>query len=118
MGTIGVPVEIGDRDRQRWIEISALVDTGASITSPPASALRELDVQVLFQQEFRFGQREVQRMNVGQTWIRVEGREVVTPVLSNDEGTQPLLGAMALEGVFMGVEPHARRLIPVEGLMT
>ncbi|MCH8309604.1 MAG: hypothetical protein IIB17_03805 [Chloroflexi bacterium] len=56
-------------------------------------------------------------MNVGQTWIRVEGREVVTLVLFNDEGTQPLLGVMALEGVFMGVDPHARRLIPVEGLM-
>ena len=94
-----------------------MVGAGASITSLPATLLRELDVQVLFQQKFRFGQGEVRRMNVGQTWIRVEGREVVTLVLFNDEGTQPLLGVMALEGVFMGVDPHARRLIPVEGLM-
>ncbi len=33
------------------------------------------------------------------------------------EGTQPLLGALALEGVFMGVDPVAQRLVPVEGLM-
>ena len=117
MGTFSVPVEFGVRDRQRWVEISPLVGTGASITSLPATLLRELDVQVLFQQKFRFGQGEVRRMNVGQTWIRVEGREVVTLVLINDEGTQPLLGAMALEGVFMGVDPHARKPIPVEGLM-
>lgn len=85
--------------------------------SLPASILRELDVHVLFQQEFRFAQGDVRRMDVGQTWIRVEEREVVTLVLFNDEGTQPLLGVMALEGVFMGVDPHARRPIPVEGLM-
>ena len=56
-------------------------------------------------------------MDVGQTWIRVERREVMTLVLFSDEGTPPLLGAMALEGVFMGVDPHAMKLIPVEGLM-
>jgi len=38
-------------------------------------------------------------------------------LLFNDEGTQPLLGALALEGVFLGVDPDAKRLIPVEGLM-
>ena len=56
-------------------------------------------------------------MEVGQTWIRVEDKEVVTLVLFNDEGTQPLLGALALEGVFLGVDSHAKRLIPVEGLL-
>ena len=56
-------------------------------------------------------------MEVGQAWVRVEDKEVVTLLLFNDEGTQPLLGALALEGVFLGVDPHAKRLIPVEGLM-
>ena len=93
-----------------------MVGAGASITSLPATLLRELDVQVLFQQKFRFGQGEVRRMNVGQPRIRVEGREVVTLVLTNDEGTQPLLGVMALDGVFMGVDPAARSLIPVAGV--
>ncbi len=109
-------VEIGDRDRQNWTEVSAMVDTGASISSLPASILRELEVPVLFRQEFRFAQGEVRRMDVGQTWIRVEQREVVTLVLFNEERT-PLLGAMALEGLFMRVDPRARKLIPVEGLM-
>ena len=56
-------------------------------------------------------------MDVGQTWLRVEGREVVTLVLFNAEDTVPLLGALALEGVFMGVNPVAKRLEPVEGFM-
>ena len=56
-------------------------------------------------------------MNVGQTWVRVEGKEIVTLVLFNDEGTTPLLGDLALEAVFMVVDPVGQRLAPVEGLI-
>ena len=47
----------------------------------------------------------------------MESRELITLVLFNDEGTLPLLGALALEGVFMAVDPVAKRLVPVGGLM-
>lgn len=117
MGTFNVPISIGDRNGVRWTTLDALVDTGASITSVPASVLRELGVEPLTTQSFRFAQGEVRQMDVGQTWLRVEGREIVTLVLFNEEGSPPLLGALALEGVFMGVDPIAKRLIPVEGLM-
>ena len=97
--------------------MEALVDTGASITSIPASVLHELGVTPLMEHDFRFGQGEVRKMDVGQTWVRIEGQEVITLVLFNDEGSMPLIGAMALESVFMGVDPVAQRLVPVEGLM-
>ena len=117
MGTFNVQIHIGDQKRVRWITLDALVDTGTSITSVPAQVLRELSVVPLTRQRFRFGQGEVRHIDVGQTWVRVEGREVMTLVLFNEEGTLPLLGALALEGVFMGVDPVAKRLVPVEGLM-
>ena len=56
-------------------------------------------------------------MDVGQTWVRVQGEEVITLVLFNDEGTMPLLGALTLETVFMGVDPARQRLVSVHGLM-
>ncbi len=117
MGTFSLQIGIGDRRRERWIALDALVDTGASITSIPAPVLQELGVEPIMKQRFRFGQGETRQMDVGQTWIRVEGREVITLVLFNEEGRLPLLGAMALEGVFMGVDPVGKRLVPVEGLM-
>ena len=110
-------IAIGDPQRDRWTPIDALVDTGASISSAPASILHALGVTPIVKQNFRFGQGEVRSMDVGQTWIRVEDREVITLVLFNEEGTQPLLGALALEGIFMGVDPVGKRLLPVEGLM-
>ena len=117
MGTFTVEIGIGDSERERWTQVEALVDTGASITAAPASLLRELGVAPSTRQAFRFAQGEVREMDVGQTWVRVEEKEVVTLVLFNDEGTPPLLGALTLEAAFKGVDPVAQKLVPVEGLM-
>ncbi len=115
MGTYTVQIAIGDQDKRRWTTLDALVDTDASIISVPASVLRELGVEPITQERFRFGQGETRVMDVGQTWVRVEGRERITLVLFNEEGAPPLLGALALEGVFMGVGPVGQKLVPVEG---
>lgn len=117
MGVFKVQMGIGNQERDRWVSVDALVDMGASITSMPASVLRGLGVMPLMKQDFLFAQGEVRRMDVGQTWVRIEEREIITLVLFNDEGTPPLLGALALEGAFMGVNPVEQRLVPVEGLL-
>ena len=117
MGTFSVPISIGDPQGEHWIEMDALVDTGVSATSVPASILRELEVEPVSSQQFRFAQGESRRINMGETRIRIYGREVGTLFLFNDEGTPALLGALALEALFLGVDPVAQRLIPVEGFM-
>ncbi len=117
MGTFTVPISIGDPQGENWIELDALVDTGASVTPVPGSILRELGVMPVASQQFRFAQGEVRQMDMGRTWIDVDGREEMTLFVFNDEGTPPLLGALALEALFLGVDPVAQRLIPVEGLM-
>jgi clan AA aspartic protease len=117
MGTFSIQIAVGNQNRERWTALDALVDTGASISAVPASVLRDLGVEPITQQRFRFGQGETRVMDVGQTWVRVEGMERITLVLFNEENTPPLLGALALEGVFMGVDPVAQRLVPVEGLI-
>ena len=117
MGTFNVPIAIGDPQRERWTALDALVDSGASITSVTGSLLRGYGVVPIMRQAFEFGHGEVRTMDVGQTWLRIDGREIITHVLFNDEGTLPLLGALALEGLFLGIDPVAQRLIPVRGLI-
>ncbi len=117
MGTFSVPISIGDPQGENWIEFDALVNAGASVTSVPGSILRELGVTPVASQRFRFAQGERRRMDMGRTWISVEGREEVTLVVFNDEGTLPLLGALALEALFLGVDPVRQELIPVDGLL-
>jgi hypothetical protein len=43
-------------------------------------------------------------MDIGQAWLRVEGKERITLLLFNEENTPTLLGALALESLFVGVD--------------
>ncbi|MCE2469437.1 MAG: aspartyl protease family protein [Dehalococcoidia bacterium] len=115
MGTFSTEIAIGGLDRERWATVDALVDTGASIVSAPASLLRGLGVEPAWKQGFEFADGETREMDVGHAWVRVGGREITTQVLFNEEGSAALLGALALEGAFLGVNPVRKRLMPVGG---
>ena len=117
MGTFNVEIEIGDINAANWGAISALVDTGASMTAAPASVLRALGVEPMATELFQFAAGERRRMPVGYARMKVEGKEIITQMMFNEEGTTPLLGAIALENAFLGVDPVGKRLVPVEGLM-
>ena len=117
MGTFRVRIDIGDPQGERWTSLDALVDTGASVVSSPASVLRDLNIAPIMRQTFRSAHGEIREMQLGRTWVRFEGREVMTLVVFNDEGSSPLLGALALEEAFLGVDPVGQRLVPVEGLL-
>ena len=116
MGTFSVEISIGDSARERWVTLDALVDTGSTMTSAPASLLRDLGVEPESREFFEFAQGEVRALETGYTWVRVANKEVLTQVMFNDEGTAPLLGAVALENALMGIDPVSQRLIPVRGL--
>ncbi len=117
MGTFSVPISIGDPQGENWIEFDALVDTGASIVSVPASLLIDLGIKPATQHRFRFAQGSVRNMDIGEARIRIDGLETATLVAFNDEGTPVLLGALALEALFLGVDPVEQRLVPVDGLL-
>ena len=63
---------------------------GASITSISGSVLRELGVELVDSQRFRFAQGEVRTMPIGYTWVRFAGKEVLTQVLFNEESSPAL----------------------------
>ena len=117
MGTFRVQINIGDTQGERWTSLDALVDTGASVVSAPTSVLRDLNIAPIVRQTFRSAHGDVREMELGRTWVRFEGREAMTLVVFNDEGSTPLLGALALEEAFLGVDPVGQRLVPVEGLL-
>ena len=117
MGTFHMAIELGDERATNWRTLDALVDTGASTTSVPGSVLRALGVRPVSTERFRFAQGEVRELPAGYTWIRFAGKELMTQVIFNAEGTSPLLGALALEAAYRAVDPVRQRLTPVEGLL-
>ncbi len=117
MGTFSATIEIGDPTGFRFEPVTALVDTGASLTTLPASLLQGLGV--IHHTEFTFilaDGREIQRP-VGRTWIRIAGRSEITLVVFGDEDVELLLGAYSLQGLMLRVDSPNERLIPVPALM-
>ncbi len=117
MGTFRVSIEVGDPLGQRYEAVEALVDTGATYATLPAPLLHGLGVVPHARDTFVLADgRRVER-DIGRTWIRVDGRTELTLVVFGEPGTQPLLGAYALEGLRLAADPVGRRLVPVPGLL-
>ena len=79
--------------------------------------MHELGVTPFRRQGFRFADGNSKRMDVGEVRVRIDGREATTQVVFNDEDTQPLLGALALEELFLLVDPITRKLVPMDDIV-
>ncbi len=117
MGTFRTVIELGDPTGGYWEPLEALVDTGASFTTVPAGLLGRLGIVAHAREEFELADGRVVTLEIGRTWIRAEGRVEQTLVAFAAEDAAPLLGAYALEGLRLAVDPVGRRLIPVRGLL-
>ena len=116
MGVFSVEISLADQERQQWVDLSATVDTAAFMTSAPGALLREIGVIPNFTENFRMADGTRRTMDVGHAWLRLNGREVTTYIVFNDDYTTPLLGALALETLRLAIDPVEQRLIPLESL--
>jgi len=105
---------IGPTGRSEVVDL--LVDTGATLLVIPRSMAERLDIAPLRTQAVVIagGQREV--WPIGEVRLSLDGQEVTTPCFIAPGGPA-LLGAVALESLFLAVDPVAKRLIPVEGFV-
>jgi predicted aspartyl protease len=103
MGTFSVDIQVGDPRGQRFERFEALVDPGASYTTLAASRLHDLGVIPMRRQRFVLANGEIVVKDVGETRVRIDGREGTTVVVFGDEGAGPLLGAVTLEQMGLGV---------------
>ncbi len=117
MGTFSAVIGIGSVDGEKFEDVDALVDTGATTTMIPGSMLRRLGIVPSKRETFEYAGGERVELEMAEARVRVAGRETTTWVIFGEDGTSALLGAYTLEGVFLGVDPYGRRLIPVQGLL-
>ena len=97
-------------------EAELLVDTGATLLAVPRSMAERLGLMPTRSQRVMIagGQHEV--WPVAEVRLALDGVETTTPCFIAPDGP-PLLGAVALESLFLAVDPVAKRLIPVEGFV-
>lgn len=112
MGIFRVPIDIGDPAGQRFETIEALVDMGASYSSLPSSLLERLGVQREDRMDFVLADGSLDQRDIGQTWVRVQGRRVITIVIFANDDAPALLGAYTMDGVRLAPDPVNRQLVP------
>ncbi len=93
--------------------MTAVVDTRAFLSSVPGPVLRQLDVPPRTRDNFRLADGLVKSVDIGYTWLRLNGIAGMTYVAFNNEASNPLFGALALEELWLEADPQEGKLIPL-----
>ena len=95
-------------------EVELLVDTGATLSVVPRSLAERLELKSTRSVVIAGGQRDI--WPIAEARLALNGAEITTPCFIAPDGP-PLLGAVALESLFLAVDPVGKRLIPVDGFI-
>lgn len=107
MGVIRVPITLEGRTRK--VNVTALVDTGASLTVIPRQVAKQLGLAPFKNVTVELADGRSKRMPVAQAMVRIDGRSAPASVLISSGG-EVLLGAEAMELLDITVDPKHRRL--------
>ena len=113
MGTVITTIEVGDPQGRNLQRVDVEVDTGSTYTALPRGILQALGVPVNRSVQSRLADGSLQTVDIGQTTIRLGGREFITTVIFAEEGEPSLLGVISLEDALLAVDPVNNALIPV-----
>ena len=102
-------------DREQSVKIPRLmVDTGAGATWIPRKLLEQIDIKVEKRLAYQMADGQYVHRDVGYALIRVGQRETSDDVVFAEKDDFSLLGARALEGLLLWVDPKNKKLIEIE----
>ena len=113
MGIFSVTIAVANVNGDVFEEIDATVDTACDYTTLPREMLRRVGVPVSGEAISEMADGREVPSDTGWARVRLEGREVYTPVIFAEEGEASLLGVTTLEVARLGVDHTNQRLIPV-----
>ncbi|HEV2352090.1 MAG TPA: aspartyl protease family protein [Terriglobia bacterium] len=113
MGLFDVKVKLGSLTApERTEEVSLLVDTGATLSWIPRAILERLGAPVVSRLPFTLADgRELER-ETSAVLLTIDGRRAAVQVAFGEPGEEAVLGATALEGLGLLVDPVAKKLLP------
>ncbi len=119
MGTFRVEVTVRNlHEPGRSRTLSVLVDTGATYTTLPRDVIEGLGCQPIGKRRVLLANGREEEWPVGAVLLTLEGQEGPTFCLIGPNGGPALLGAVTLEEFALGVDPVAKRLVPVRSYLT
>ena len=88
-----------------------LVDTGAEASWAPSALMEELGIQPVKRLTFRMPDGHTVTRNVGYAIIHAGGTQTVDEVVFAEEGDLVILGARAMEGLNLVIDPRRKQLV-------
>ncbi len=117
MGTFKWPVRISGLDGGRSADIEATVDTGAAYSALPGCLLRELGIEPAQRRRLRLADGRLHGVDTAWAWVTIDGESAATVVVFGGDEAPFLLGAHALEGLGLAVDPLKECLVPNEDML-
>ena len=102
-------LSLPDRNRR----VSAMVDTGATYTTLPLEVVEDLGCRRVGSRQVVLADGREEEWPMTYVWVTLDGRDGPTFCLIGPPGGPALLGAVTLEEFALGVDPIAKRLIPI-----
>ncbi len=94
----------------------ALVDTGATFTTIPASTAKKLRLKILGKRRVSTAAK-TQLLDQSYAYVEINGRNTVTPLLISKTLDKILIGVITLEALGLSVDPTKGRLKEAETLL-
>ncbi len=100
-------------DSTKTREVEAVVDTGATMLVLPQDVVNELGLRRIGERRVRYANNQIQLKPVYRGVIlKLKGRDGIFDVLSEVQGSEPLLGQIVLEALDLIVDPITKTVIP------
>lgn len=112
MGILNLTVQVGNPGGTVFEDLEVTVDTGSSYTTVPRTMLERLGVAVGESAPSYLADGRQVPVDVGETVIRLEGRQFHTPVIFAGVDEPALLGVVTLEQARLAVDPLGQKLVP------
>lgn len=112
MGTFHYQINLGSKEGGRMERLEALVDTGSTYTVVPTPVLEGLGIAPEWTSVFELADGRQEEYNLAEIRLRLDDQERTTICIFGRPGTEPLLGAYALEGFGLAADPVNARLVP------
>ena len=118
MGEVRVAIVVENpRTGARSEELTALADTGATLTVVPATALHQVGIDPVGTVAVVLADGRRVSRRVGNAVIAIDGESVPCRVLFGEADDAVLLGLTVLEQLGLAVDPVQRRLVPTDFLL-
>jgi clan AA aspartic protease len=112
MGMFEVKVKLANlASPSQTVEVSLLVDTGATLSWIPRTILDKLGVKAFSRLPFSLADGRRLERDTPAVLLTIDGRKAPVPVAFGEQGEEAVLGATALETLGFIVDPVAQKLV-------